>query len=166
MDYKFSLADRSDLEGVYTLIDQRIGWMDKMGIRQWNVTDYWTVYPKEHYVEQLQQGRLYVMKRLSDESVAAAAVLYDADARWPDGETACACYIHHFAADLKEKGVGSILLLRLEQLALRRGKAFMRLDCPSDSPRLNQYYEQRGYVPAGTCLDGKYSGNLKEKALK
>lgn len=166
MDYTFCLAIESDLPGIHALIDRRIHWMDDMGIRQWNVTDYQTVYPESHYIEQMEQKHLYVLKRSSDATIAATAVLYDSDPRWPKANGIPAYYVHHFAADQTAKGAGAILLHHLEQLALQNGKSVMRLDCPSDSPRLNQYYQEKGYVPCGTCVDGKYKGNLKEKILK
>lgn len=166
MDYTFSLAVEKDLPHIHTLIDRRIRWMDQMGIQQWNVTDYQTVYPEEHYIEQMKQNHLYVLKRCSDASVVAAAVLYDTDPRWPDTEEIPAYYVHHFVADLQEKGAGEILLRHLEEIALQHGKPVLRLDCPSDSPRLNLYYHRKGYVHCGTCVDGKYRGNLKEKQLK
>lgn len=166
MDYQFGLADESVLEQIYTLIDRRIRWMDEVGIRQWNVTDYWGVYPKEHYIEQMQQNRLYVLKRLPDLAVVGTAVLYETDGRWPDGQCIPAYYVHHFATALTEKGAGKFLLEQLEELARTEGKDALRLDCPSDNPRLNQYYEEKGYVLMGTCVDGVYCGNRREKRFQ
>ncbi len=163
MDYQFVLADKSTLEQIYALIDQRIHWMDEVGIRQWNVTDYWGVYPKEHYVEQMQQNRLYVLKRASDQTVVAVAVLYETDERWAGEQDVPAYYVHHFAADTHEKGAGALLLQHLEHTARRDGKAALRLDCADDNPRLNQYYAKKGYVLVGTCVDGVYRGNKREK---
>ena len=166
MEYTFGLAVKDDLPSIHALIDQRIRWMDKVGIRQWNVTDYQTVYPESHYVEQLAQNHLYVLRRSSNRAVVAAAALYDADPRWPQNDNTSAYYVHHFVADRQEKGAGATLLRHLEELALLHEKSVLRLDCPSDSPRLNLYYQQKGYIPCGFCVDGKYKGNLKEKSLK
>lgn len=163
MPYQFGLADESALDQIYALIDQRIQWMDNNGIRQWNVTDYWGVYPKEHYVEQIHQKHLYVLKRTSDQTVVAVAVLYESDERWAGEQDVPAYYVHHFAADSCEKGAGALLLQHLEHIARRDGKAALRLDCADDNPRLNQYYKQKGYVLTGTCVDGVYHGNKREK---
>lgn len=164
--YQFGLARTTELEEIFALIDRRIQWMDEVGIRQWNVTDYWGVYPREHYIQQLQQNRLYVLRRITDNTVVGTAVLYETDDRWPDGMFACAYYVHHFASALNEKGVGELLLNHLEDLARAHGKDSLRLDCAGDSPRLNRYYAEKGYVLMGSCTDGVYRGNLREKRFQ
>ena len=165
MDYQFALADESVLEQIYMLIDRRIGWMDEVGIRQWNVTNYWATYPKEHYIEQMRHGRLFVLKRTNNGAVVATAVLYEVDPRWPDGYTASAYYVHHFATSLEEKGVGKILLHHLEEYTRQQGKAVLRLDCADGNTTLNRYYAEKGYRPCDTCVDGLYRGILQEKNL-
>ncbi len=165
MDYTFEPARTSDLERVYELIDQRIRWMDEVGIRQWNVTDYWGVYPKEHYMACLERGELYVMRRKRDGLPVGVAVLYESDPRWEDAPAANACYLHHFATDLTEKGIGTKMLNAMETLAARKGKSFLRLDCSIDNPKLNDYYQRAGYEPAGHCIDGVYHGTRREKGL-
>ncbi len=166
MNYQFAFADESVLEQIYAIIDQRIHWMDEVGIRQWNVTNYWATYPKEHYIEQMRHDRLFVLKRATDGAVVATAVLYEVDPRWPDGDTASAYYVHHFATAIEEKGVGKILLQHLEQYTYRQGKAVLRLDCADGNTKLNRYYAEQGYHPCGTCVDGLYRGVLQEKPLK
>ena len=165
MDYTFEPAQISDLERVYELIDQRIRWMDKVGIRQWNVTDYWGVYPKEHYMACLDRGELYVMRRKRDGLAVGVAVLYESDARWEDAPAANAYYIHHFATDLSEKGVGVQMLNCMKMLGEQHGKDALRLDCSIDNPVLNGYYEKAGYMFAGYCVDGVYHGTRREKRL-
>ena len=39
MDYEFKPGELTDLPQVYDIIDERIHWMDQVGIKQWNVTD-------------------------------------------------------------------------------------------------------------------------------
>lgn len=165
MDYTFEPAHPSDLERVYELIDRRIHWMDEVGIRQWNVTDYWGVYPKKHYMDCLDRGELYVIRRNSDDIAVGVAVLYESDARWEDAPPARAYYVHHFATDLAEKGIGTQMLYLMEKLGVRNGKQFLRLDCSTDNPKLNAYYEAAGYRFAGYCIDGVYHGTRREKAL-
>ena len=55
--------------------------------------------------------------------------------------------------------------LALIQLARRRGKVYLRLDCTVNNGPLNRYYEEQGYVFAGTCDDGAYGGNLRQKRV-
>lgn len=128
------------------------------------MTDYWECYPKEYYENNVHKKRLYVLKRETDHAVVAMAVIYEQDERW--GETATSvCYVHHLATDLGEKGAGKILLDAFLKLAQEHKKNYLRLDCAIDSEKLNEYYEKQGFFFAGTCVDGKYSGNLREKKV-
>lgn len=46
MEYKFLLANETMLDDIVALVIKRIKWMDSVGIKQWNVTNYMEVYPK------------------------------------------------------------------------------------------------------------------------
>ena len=161
--YQFSQGVPADLPRFYDLLRARIAWMDQVGIRQWNTTDYWTVYPESHYEALTQRGEFYVLRR-PDGLLAAGAALYDSDPRWPDC-TPPAFYVHHLVTDQAERGAGREMLRHCEDLGRRRGKVYLRLDCAIDNGPLNRYYEEQGYVYAGTCVDGAYSGNLRQKPL-
>lgn len=123
MDYILDLATQSDLSAVCHLIDERIRWMDAVGIRQWNVTDYWGVYPRSHYEELVRLGQLYVLRQRPHGKIAGAAALYETDPRWQGLLEIPAYYVHHFAADEAQKGAGAVLLSLIEELGARRGKA-------------------------------------------
>jgi len=168
-DYRFVPAQAHHLPSVYALIDQRIRWMDEMGIRQWNVTGYWLRYPQEYYVRLMQAGQLYVLldgnESDGNEKVLGAAALLETDPHWAGFEGDSACYLHHFVTDVHAGGVGSIILQKAESIARAAGKACLRLDCSDSNPRLNRYYEEAGYHITGRCTDGPYSGNRREKAL-
>lgn len=45
-------------------------------------------------------------------------------------------------------------------------KEYLRLDSSEDNEPLAKYYENLGFVPAGTCTDGPYKGIRREKKLK
>lgn len=164
MNFLFTPASPADMEAVYALIDRRIHWMDEVGIRQWNVTDYWGVYPRGHYIEQMEKGRLFVYKS-ADGHVLGTAVLYESDERWEGVPDVPAYYVHHLATEIGIKGVGRFILREIESLARQSGKSCVRLDCADDNPRLNRYYEEAGYRICGRCIDGIYTGNLREKKL-
>ena len=163
MDYILKKAELSDMEAFYDLLNQRIAWMDEIGIKQWNYTGYWIRYPKEYYVNNMEAGRLIILKK--GEKLAAAGVIYEEDERWENSTAVKAYYMHHFASDLTEKGSGSIYLEMLEDYARKMGKTHLRLDCAVDSPNLNRYYGERGYEVCGTCKDGLYEGITREKIL-
>lgn len=76
-----------------------------------------------------------------------------------------AYYVHNFVTALSEKGVGRKILQAIEALAREEKKERVRQDCSDDNEFLNQYYESMGYQMAGTCKDGAYTGNRREKCF-
>ena len=163
-EYRLLPATPSRMEAVYQIIDARIQWMDRVGIRQWNTTDYWAVYPKSYYCMRADSGELMVYVDREDTVVAVGALLRE-DPRWEDGLTTNAWYLHHFATALDKPGIGAKMLKSLEDYTKSCGKDYLRLDCAVDNAFLNHYYEGKGYVLRGTCVDGLYEGNLREKLL-
>ena len=165
MKYVFTLADYSVLKEVYILIDARISWMDKAGIKQWNVRNYWKVYPKSYYKSKVEQKQLYVLKRTDNNKVVGAIVLLETDELWNDCKEVSAYYLHNFVTDCSEKGVGSIILTFVEELAMTNRKKFIRLDCAIDNASLNTYYENQGFILCGQCVDGIYIGKKNENKI-
>lgn len=167
-DFIFRQASANEVELVYDIIIQRIKWMDQVGIRQWNVTDYLTRFPLEYYYEKQRVGELYVLleKNLhNNECIVCVAVLKEVDDRWPD-DGIKALYLHNFASlpGLTHR-VGDIFLTFAEQTSRQMGKACFRLDCAVDNTFLNKYYNERGFVEAGFCTHGLYKGVLRQKWL-
>ncbi len=156
---------RNEVEAVFELYRERIAWMNREGIAQWNTTDYLESYPVTYYLDQMEQGNLYVLENDADGTAAGAVVLLPEDERWADRADTQAYYIHNLVTSYREKGLGSILLEEMERIAIEDQKQFLRLDCAVDNRFLNAYYESRGFLPAGTCEDGSYRGNRREKAL-
>lgn len=165
MHYELKQGSLSDLPQVYKIIDDRIHWMDAVGIRQWNVTDYWECYPESYYEKAVHDGTLYVLKRTDDGQVVSVAVLYESDARWADQQGPASYYVHHLATRIGEKGAGVEMVRQCEQLAAEHQKRYLRLDCAIDNPKINAYYDRLHYDYAGTCIDGKYAGNLRQKRV-
>lgn len=146
------------------LIHARIAWMDRVGIRQWNVTDYDGVYPPAYYQACFDSAELYALADAHTGEIVCVGALKERDARWPD-DAQPALYLHHLAAALSRKGAGRSFLQYAEAHAARLGKRFLRLDSAIDNPALSAYYESQGYLPAGTCIDGLYEGILRQKPL-
>ena len=165
MTFTFRPAEAHEVPAVFDLIMARVRWMDEKGIRQWNVTDYAGCYPPEHYEAARQRGELFLL--MDEHGIAACGVLRREDERWPESLQAAepAFYLHHLASRVGQKGAGSIFLARAEEYAAQQGKTRMRLDSADDNTFLADYYTSRGYVPAGACVDGLYTGILREKVL-
>lgn len=162
MEYCCKLAKKEQMQAIFSLYPARMRWMDEQGICQWNRTNYLGRYPLEYYEAHRQAGRLYVLQTVESGQVVGAMVLLETDARWPQDEYS-AYYVHNLVTKLGEPGAGRALLREAERLAARDGKQRVRLDCAVDNVRLNRYYAEQNYRPAGRCVDGPYAGILREK---
>ncbi len=161
--YTFRRAKADEVRSVFSLVENRVHWMDEAGIQQWNVTRYLEAYPMSYYTERQSDGELYVL--VSDNRIIGTVVLLDEDERWQDRATDPALYVHNLATLPGEKGAGKTILAEAEQLARAKGKRYVRLDCAVDNVFLNSYYGSLGYRLAGTCEEGFYKGNRREKEL-
>ena len=137
-----------EVQAVFDLIQARVRWMDQVGIRQWNVTDYAAVYPLSHYEALRQKGELFALWSEEGELLCAGALLLQ-DERWEGQETAKAVYLHHLASKLGAEGAGSRFLQAAEAYAAACGKERFRLDSADDNEVLARYYQNRGYGEAG-----------------
>ena len=88
---------------------------------------------------------------LTDDSLAAAVLLSE-DERWQGDAAPC-------------PGAEKEFLRRTEEMALRMGKRYLRLDSTRDNEALTAYYERCGFQPAGECALGTYEGTLRQKPL-
>lgn len=169
MKYVLKKADQTEVEEIFSLYLKRIQWMNEKGIDQWNNNGYLDDYPVTYYYEQQKEGRLFAMKietvDSTDDRIAGAVVLLAEDPRWDDGYEVSAYYLHNFVTDLTAKGAGREIIKAVEALAVNDHKERVRLDSSIDNPFLNQYYESMGYEMAGTCKDGVYEGNRREKYM-
>ena len=162
--YKFRKIEKQEIPRLFEIIAGRVSWMDQVGIKQWNTTEYLAVYPIEYYEEKFRLGQVFVLEDLEQNKIVCGAVLMCEDARWKN--KASAFYLHNFASDVSEKGVGSIFLQKAEEYTRDAGKEFMRLDSDIENVELEKYYSSRGYVAVGSCVDGLYKGTLRQKKLK
>ena len=160
----FGLAVQGDEEQIFSLIQDRIQWMDDQGISQWNTVGYWDIFPPSYYRKAIEDHRLYVLKLPETGKIIGAGVLADQDLLWGQ-DNVSAFYLHNFVADRGVAGTVGVFLSGCEDLARSVGKERFRLDCIKTNLKLNRYYEARGYRAVGSIEDGKYVGNKREKVL-
>ena len=46
MNYRFRRAQPADVDSIIDIIQERIDWMDRQGLYQWNKTHYMQRYPR------------------------------------------------------------------------------------------------------------------------
>ncbi len=161
--YIFRKVLENELEIIFNLIQARVKWMDEVGIKQWNVTDYAGVYPMSHYKACFDKDEIFVLEDTKTSEIVCVGVLKSEDERWSTGNDAF--YVHHLASKIGEHGVGKLFLECAQKHSKACGKKYLRLDSAIDNPRLSKYYEDLGYKPVGECVDGAYEGILREKEL-
>lgn len=161
MKYIFRKATKEEIPVMFEIIGERVKWMDKVGIKQWNTTNYAEVYPLSYFEEKRQNDECFVLEEKG--KILAVAVLLKQDARWKN--KASALYLHNFASRIEYKGIGSMFLLLAEEYTKNLGYEYMRLDSDIDNKPLEEYYTVRGYKAVGSCVDGLYKGTLREKKL-
>lgn len=157
--YEFRKANIEDIDLIIELIQKRIDWMDEVGIKQWNTTNYMECYPRSHFVDILND--LYVVTK--DKEIICAGTLYESDDRWT--KKGSAYYIHHLVTDFGYKGLGYFFLDNALVLARKNNKEYLRLDSATTNTKLEKYYTDYGFIPVGTCIDGLYEGILREIKL-
>ena len=150
-----------EAKDVFALIQARIAWMDRKGIRQWNACGYDKLYPLSYYRAQAEAGRLYALWDAG--RLAAAAVLLEEDPRWPDRPPAL--YVHNFVSSPALPGAGRALLSRVTVRARALEKRFVRLDCMQENPALNQFYRRLGFTYVSAFQEGDYRGNRWQLSL-
>lgn len=148
---------------VFSLIRQRMHWMDEKGMDSWNRNHYDTIFPLAYYEQEAKQGRLYAWIDENDK-IISAAVLLEEDPRWDSQEPAL--YVHNFVSDPKTKSVGSQFLEAVEQYAHTLGKRYLRLDSARNNLSLERYYTNLGFVAVGSCQEGEYQGILRQKEIR
>ena len=132
---------------MFDLVLERMKWMDEKGIEQWNVMGYDEVYPLSYYEQKCSEVRAFALED-KDGAILCAAVLLENDSRWSDDVPAL--YVHNLVSKV---GAGDA------------GAEFLRRASENNEP-LARYYENLGFIPAGTCTDGPYKGVRREKKLK
>lgn len=162
--FVFRLARAEEAARIFELYVSRVAWMDEKGIRQWNVTGYLEAYPEDYYCEACRNGRFFVLEDGSGR-LCGAVVLLREDERWDRLPVKQAWYVHNLVTAVGSSGAGKSILREAERLAGTQGMQAVRLDCAEDNEALNAWYEEQGYLPAGTCTDGPYHGVLREKIL-
>lgn len=161
--YIFRESKKEEIAIIFSMIIQRMKWMDDKGIHQWNTTKYDEVYPITYYEMERQKGELFVLVDMDTNEIISAAVLKKKDERWQD--TLPALYLHNFVGSINHKNAGEIFLRFAEQYALDNGKKYFRLDSAEDNHCLERYYEKHGFIAVGKCKDGLYNGILRQKEL-
>ena len=150
--FSFEKAKLEDIPFIFQLILDRMKWMDKKGIKAWNVMEYDKVYPMSYYESMCKKNCLYALKMQNE--IIAAAVLKEDDERWKD--TVPAFYIHNFVTKVNSNNYGIVFLQKAEAFGRLNNKMYLRLDSALGNKSLERFYTNFGFKEVGSCQDGPY----------
>lgn len=157
--YEMKQTEESQIPEFIQILQERIDWMDQIGLKQWNDEEYLDVYSEEYFRAQARSGCLFFL--MKDGKTAGVAALMEEDDRWEDGSREY-FYIHHLATRTGMPGAGTAFLRLIKEYARTYGKKGIRLDCQLGNEPLNGFYEANGYVTAGeSFMEGTYTGIRK-----
>ncbi|MDR8414686.1 GNAT family N-acetyltransferase [Nonomuraea sp. 3-1Str] len=165
-------ADRSDLQGVLTLLADTAEWLHSKGVSQWPRGGF-----GPERIEPLIEER--VLYLLDDElryldpdedvpPVATIALDGHADPEFwaPADDPGSALYVHKLAVarPWAGTGLGDALLDWAGDTARATGRRWLRLDCAKRNQELQDYYRRRGFQHVRTVdLPHRASGALFQR---
>ena len=103
MNYHFRRAQPADVDSIIDIIQERIDWMDRQGLYQWNKTHYMQRYPREYFLQRVMAGEFYLALDEQEKPAGIMALLTE-DPRWEGSEPKNCYYVHHLAARTGAKG--------------------------------------------------------------
>jgi len=119
----------------------------------------------EIFAEAVARGDIYVALR--DDIIAGKITLQTGDDPVWAGIPGAALYVHGLttARAFSGQSLGRTLLRWAEERAREYDKAYLRLDCNTDNPKLRAYYERAGLVHRGDVLIPHREASRYEKQI-
>ena len=163
---KYSKADISQIEAIFSVYQNAIITMENNNIHQWD-----EIYPdKAILVEDIARNQFYVGTEGSD--IAVCFVLSEeCDEEYKNGEwkypDARFNVIHRLCVnpDFQNQGIAAKTLEYIENLCKSQGYESIRLDCFTQNPYSKRLYEKAGYSVVGYADWRKGRFELREKKL-
>lgn len=166
MNLIFKLIKKENLHDVLALFKEAAEKIHKMNVDHWQ---YWKNPPLEK-IEWVKEGisnnEFYFIKNNEDETVGMVRIL-DEDLLYWGKQIQKATYIHSLVIKEKYngKGLGRLIIQKIEEEAKTAQIAFLRLDADRANHSLCNYYEKIGFKKVGIKETPLSVNNLYEKAL-
>jgi len=163
---QYRLGTKDDLKEICCLIKKAIEHMEQQGIHQWD-----ELYPSEEvFLDDIVNNTLYIA--IEDDKIIGIYVINKECAeeyyncQWENPEET-AYIIHRFciSPDYQNKGIGTKVLLHIEEQIKNMGYLSIRLDVFSENPYALKLYEKNGYEKRGHADWRKGRFFLMEKTL-
>lgn len=154
-------AGPADIDVVVEILSEAARWLIGRGIEQWP-----DPFPREPIEARVRRGEFFVAEH-EGEIAATFALLWSDPAFWGE-RPADAGYVHVLAVRRAFSGreLGERLLAWAERRVAAAGREFLRLDCRSDNPVLQAYYERLGFERRGEARVDDFSATLFERRVR
>lgn len=156
------VATEKDLESFSRILLEAAGWLEEIGQPMWTSEELAPVALCRNY--ELEEMRLGVV---SGEPVAAMVVQQSDEFFWPDVPEGESFFVHKLATvrSLKGRGVAVAMLNWAKVRAVEQRRAYLRLDCAADRPKLCSFYEDYGFRHVGRRQVGPHDTAFYELPL-
>jgi GNAT superfamily N-acetyltransferase len=135
-------ATAADAHAVHGLLLEAAAWVDALGVVMWEEGEL----AFEAIEQEVSAGQFYIAEVAGR---AAGAVRFQTEDLlfWPDIPQPSSAFVHRLVVHraFKGTGVSTALLEWAAAHARDLGKAWLRLDCDNDRPKLKAMYERFGF---------------------
>ncbi|KAB1160423.1 GNAT family N-acetyltransferase [Tenacibaculum aiptasiae] len=151
MFIEFCQIEINNKDVVLSLFKEAAIKIAKMNVDHWQ---YWKNPPLEKikWVEEgIENKEFYFIKNTDNETIGMVRILEEDLLYWGKQEDK-SLYIHSLVVreQFNKKGVGKIILNKVESLAQQKQYKYLRLDAVSTNTKLCKYYEKQGFNKVGT----------------
>jgi ribosomal protein S18 acetylase RimI-like enzyme len=165
-DVDIRLASSADLDRLVTLYQQAQRWLASKGSDQWSANAEDSV--RARFLQSIARGECFVACKGDGNVVGTITVDEFADPEfWTDrDQPESALYTHRMVVDRNASGqnIGGMLLDRAEEMAVKCGKEWLRLDAWRTNIPLHKYYSSQGFdLIRVVCLEHRGSGALFQR---
>ena len=158
---KVRLADQAETGVILALRREAALWLAEQGSDQWRLP-----YPSaegmtERITASIRAGETWIVEEAGH--LLATITVNDStdEGLWTSDEIRTALFAHRMILDRSiaaGRGIGSEMLDYAGELAERRGREWLRLDCWTTNRQLHNYYLSQGFEHVRT-VQGHYSGS-------
>jgi GNAT superfamily N-acetyltransferase len=160
MDFNIIEAPIQSLDEFITLLDQVGEWLWHKGVKQWKPGVHRE--NRAEHARRVEQGCLILAYH--QEKLAGGCILSELTPEaWPAAPDTLALYSLAAARFAAGKKLGAQILQYCSQVAARRGKARIRLDCWDGNDFLKSYYQRQGFKMLDAIQADGYYVRLFEK---
>jgi ribosomal protein S18 acetylase RimI-like enzyme len=123
-------------------------------------------FPRDELEDYVVRDELFLVEA-DGEPAATFTLLWDDPSFWgerpPD-----AAYLHKLAVrpEFRGRGLGARIVEWADRRAAAAGRAYLRLDCKRDNPRIRGYYEQLGFEHRGDVDHPRFRAALYERPVR